>query len=430
MLKNYLTVAVRSLRKNKVYSSVNLVGLAVGMASCILIFMLVWHEWSFDRFHENVDDIYRTVLAYDKVDGERGYQAMMTPTFTESFRESFPSIERATPYVAGGIDLEVGDDTHRQRLAEVHSDFFSLFSFPLLVGDKETILDDPASMVISSEMAMKFFDLDAEDINRAMGKAVTISRQGEAYNFTVSGIVEVFPVNSSHSFDAAISFENYGNIRLGGNNWGGRVSTYVQLSEGISNESLGTALQSFARTEFASYVSDMQQATYMAMGDNAYTFVLQPLNEMHLTPDIWVSYETAPHNPTYSYILGGIGLLILLIACINFMTLSVGQSTRRAREVGMRKALGAYRGQLMKQYWGESLIMTAISLILGIVLAVLVLPHFNFITGNELSFSALPPQIVAASILILIVVVGLIAGGYPSMVLSKFQAAAVLKGDI
>ncbi|TDI72300.1 MAG: ABC transporter permease [Bacteroidetes bacterium] len=428
MLKNYLKVAIRSLRKQKVYSFVNVFGLAVGMASCILIFMLVWHEWSYDRFHENADNIYRTYLEYKSPDGAVSVQAMMTPGFTESITGTFPSIEKATQFVTSGQDLQVGESFFRRRLAEVSTDFFQMFSFPLVLGDVESSLDAPESMIITKESAGIMFGLEPGNETAAMGKVVSVTRNEITYDFTVVGIVDDFPNNSSIAFDVAISFENYSNIRLGGNNFGGRVSTYIQLPVETSGQDMEAMARTWVDTEFQSYITALRSNGALANGDNAYALRFQPLAAMHLNPDVWVPYEVQPHNPMYSLILSGIGLLILLIACINFMTLSVGQSTGRAREVGMRKVLGAYKGQLMKQYWGESFVITAISLVVGVVLAVLILPLFNVLTGNALSFSSISPVLAIGAVVGLILVVGFVAGGYPALVLSSFQPTAVLKG--
>lgn len=428
MLTNYLKVALRSLRKQKVYSLVNVFGLAVGMASCVLILMLVWHEWSFDRFHDNADSIYRTYLEYKNPDGELNYQAMMTPTFTESLSESFPVIREASPFVASQQDLQVGEDFFRQRLAEVDTDFFEMFSFPLIAGDATSSLDVRTSMVVTEELAGTMFNLEQGRESEAVGRVVSITRNDITYDFTVEGVVQNFPNNSSIVFDAAISFENYENIRLGGNNWGGRVSTYIQIEEGVSGAEMESSLRSWADTEFGSYVDDLRQNSRLIEAENAYALRLQPLTEMHSDPDVWVPYEVQAHNPLYSIVLASIGLLILLIACINFMTLSLGQSTGRAREVGMRKVLGAFKGQLMKQYWGESFVLTGISLVFGLAIAALVLPLFNNLTGYELRLSTLSPLLIIGGSVGLLLIVGLIAGGYPALILSRFQPAFVLKG--
>lgn len=425
MLRNYLVTALRAFRRRPVYAIVNVVGLALGMAACVLIMTLVHFEWQFDRYHENADRIYKTNFRYVAPDGTPGYQLMMTPDFTPPFKEAFPAVERATRLVQNAMDIRAGDDVYRRMMAEVDHDFFRMFSVPLVAGDVERVLLSPDDMVISRSTAEAWYG----SADAALGSSTNISRGELSRDFTVVGVFEDFPAWSSIVFDVAVSFENYDEIRLGGNNWGGRTSTYVLLAEGTHARAFEAGLGPYTDTAFAEYIEDMRGAARMAMHDGAYALELQPLAAVHRSPDVGVNYERAVHNPLYSWILGGIGLLILLIACINFMTLSVGQSATRAHEVGIRKALGADRAQLMKQYLGESMVLVGGALLTGLVLAVVLQPWFNNLTGKELSILGLSPSLLALGMLTLLATVGLVAGGYPAMVLSRFQPARVLKGE-
>ena len=430
MLKNYITVALRALRRNTTYTFVNVVGLALGMTCCALIMILVYHEWSFDRFHENGDSIYRTYFQWETPSGDLQYQAMMTPEFTETFRTEFSGIERATPYVSGNQNLEIGDEVRSYQVAEVHNDFFSMFSFPLLAGNINSVLLSPDEMAISSEVAASVFGVGPSNWESVLGKTISISREENTYDFSVAGVFETIPANSSLTLDIAISFENYERLRLGGNNWGGRVSTYAQLTNPEAAASILEASTPFVEREYGQYIEALWGADQLAEGSDKYGFHLQPLYEVHSDVDVWHPYEAAAHDPTYSYILSGIGLLILLIACINFMTLSVGQSAGRAREVGVRKVLGAHRSQLMKQYFGESTILALIALLVGSVVTVLALPWFGNLAGVELSLSELSPELILVAFASLVLIVGLVAGGYPAIVLAGFQPSRVLKGDV
>jgi putative ABC transport system permease protein len=430
MLRNYLNIALRNLRKHPLYTTINVSGLAVGMACCLLIFMLVRHEWSYDRFHANADRIYRTTIEYVAPDGEVNYQNMMFPDFTPLLEDEFPAIEQATRFVQGSQDFQVGNDFYRQLMVEVDPDFFTMFTFPLRAGDPGSALDDPSGMVITEEVATAFFGVRDGSYSDALGETVSITREDQTYDFIVTGVAANPPNNSSLDFEVAISFENYDNIYLGGNNWGGRTSTYVLLPPEQDPAELEEALVPFVDTQFADYQEGLRNNNYLAEGDDAFQMHLQPLAELHLSPDVWAPYEASPHNPLYSYILAGIGLLVLLIACINFMTLSVGRSTERAREVGMRKALGANRGQLARQFWGEALVLTGAALGIGVVLALGALPFFNDLTGQALSLTTFYWYEVAGGIGALLVVVGAVAGGYPAWILSRFQPATVLKGEV
>lgn len=428
MLRNYLKIALRSLKRHKAYTFINVSGFAVGMACCLLIFMLVRHEWSYDRFHANTDRIYRTTIEYFDPDGEQNYQNMMFPDFTPVLADEFTAIESATRYVQGNQDLRVGDDIFRQEMVEVDAPFFEMFSFPMLAGDPATALEDPSSAVITQETAQTFFDTPADRPEQALGKRISLTRNEVQYDFTVSGVVANLPNNSSLQFDVAISFENYDNIRLGGNNWGGRTSTYVLLAENQDPAALEAALVPFVNVQFTGYIEALRSNELLAAGDEAFQMHLQPLSMLHQQPDVWVPYEEAPHEPLYSFVLGGIGLLILLIACINFMTLSVGLSESRAREVGMRKVLGAQRAQLMRQFWGEALVLTCLGLLLGLILAFAALPWFNQLTGQNLSLLSFNWYEPVLALLVLVIVVGVVAGGYPSVLLSGYQPVRVLKG--
>ncbi len=425
MFRNYLVTALRAFRRRPVYAIVNVVGLALGMAACVLILTLVHFEWRFDRYHGNADRIYKTNFRYLTPDGTPEYQRMMTPEFTPAFKEAFPAIERATRLVQNSMDIRTGNETYRRMMAEVDHDFFRMFTVPMLAGNAEQALLNPEDMVISRSTAEAWYG----SAEAAVGQSTNISRGELNKDFTVVGVFEDFPAWSSIAFDVAVSFENYGDIQLGGNNWGGRTSTYILLAEGTDAAAFEAGLAPHVDTAFAEYVEAMRGASRMATYDGAYALELQPLAAVHRSPDVGVSYERAVHNPLYSWILGGIGLLILLIACINFMTLSVGQSATRAHEVGIRKALGADRSQLMKQYLGESMVLAGGALLIGLALAVLLQPWFNTLTGKELSILGLSPVLLVLGILALLATVGLVAGGYPAVVLSRFQPARVLKGE-
>ena len=427
MLRNYLKIALRSLKRNKAYAFINVFGFAVGIASCLLIFMLVRHEWSYDRFHEHTDRIYRTSIKYAAPNGDISYQNMMFPDFTPQLESEFPAIEMATRYVQGSQDLRVDDQIFRQTMVEVDAAFFDIFSFPFLAGDPSTALANPNGMVITTDVARVFFQLE-RDFEQALGRRVSLTRNEVTYDFLITGVSEPPPNNSSLQYEVAISFENYDNIYLGGNNWGGRTSTYVLLAEDQEASVLETALIPFVDTQFSSYIEALQDNSSLATSDDAFRMQLQPLHQLHQQPEVWVPYEVDPHNPLYSYVLGGIGLLILLIACINFMTLSIGLSESRAREVGMRKVLGAQRVQLIQQFWGEALILTALGIFIGLILALGSLPLFNQLIGENLTLSSFRFIELFVAVLVLLIVVGLVAGGYPSFLLSGFKPIAVLKG--
>ncbi len=451
MLRNYFRVALRSFSRSPLHTVIHVTGLAAGMAVCILIVALVHHEWRFDRYHEASDRIFRTWLAYEAPDGTPGVQAMMPPDFTPSLQDTYPDITHATRLVQNTADLHVASNIHRTMLAEVDPDFFDMFSVDIVAGGaareagsaareaggQPQLLTAPEQIVVSRSTATAWYG-SAED---AIGGIATIRREDFERDFEVVAVFEDFPAWSSIAFDAAISFENYDPIQLGGNNWGGRTSTYVRLADGAGPAALEERFHSFTSTFFGEYIADMQEAGYLArvgtIGDAVrgasagapYALRLQPLPELHRTPDVWAPYERSIHNPLYSWILGGIGLVILGIACINFMTLSVARSAVRAREVGVRKVLGADRWSIMRQYWGEALLLSLVSLGAGLLLARALQPLFGQLAGVDISVFGLPPALTISGIVLLVLVVGGLAGAYPAAILSAFEPARVLKGD-
>ena len=430
MLKNYLKVAFRSLRKQLGYTVINVGGLALGMACCLLILLLVRHEWSYDAFHANGDQLQRVLIREVAPDGTVGYHDKMPPTMAAEVQAAFPQVERVTQFVGGAVLLKRGTEALEANAYLADSTLFELFTFPFLAGDPASALDEPDGAVLTEETAQRYFG--PMDPNDVLGRMMTVEANGDAVEVTVMGVAENVPSNSSLDFDLVLSFRQYqnGTLYLGGNDWGGRSSLYLQLPLGVKPVAFERSLAPFTATTFGERIAERREQGYIAAGDAAFTLVLQPLHQVHLNPELGVSYERAPYSPAYGYILGGIALLILLIACINFITLSLGRSTARAKEVGMRKAIGARRGQVARQFWGESLLLSGLAFALGLGLAWLALPGFNALTEQQLGFGLLGEPVMLLMVVGLFVVVGLVAGGYPALVLSRFQPSAVLKGQI
>ncbi len=433
MFRNYVKIALRNLGKHKGYTFINVFGLALGIACCLLILMLVRHEFSYDAFHENGDRIYRVVIQETAPDGEVSMQQLIDPPVPPAMDSAFAGIEASTRLIGGSLHVQRGDESFSEVVYMVDSTFFGLFSFPLLAGRSTTALDEMQDMVITERTARKFFDDTA--YSNVIGEQVAIKQGANTFEFIVSGVTTDPPVNSSLQFDILIPFENYnyegsGRLYLGGNAWGGRNTHYVLLAPAQDPDALEAALPSFTRVALADRIESRRGAEYIAEGDDAFRLILQPLSDLHLNPDIGAYYEENTHNPTYSYVLMGIGLLVLLIACINFITLSLGRSTSRAREVGMRKVLGARRIQLMKQFWGEALLLTTAGLLIGLVVVGLALPEFNLLTGKELTLLGSTGWAAVLGLAAIIGLVAVAAGAYPAAVLSGFQPVEVLKGDV
>ncbi len=435
MLRNYFKIALRNLVKHKGYTFINVFGLALGITCCLLIAMLVHHEFSFDVFHENGDRIYRVIIHETTPEGEPSTHQLMPPPLAPAMDSAFAAVEKSTRLIGGHLHVQRGADSFSEHVYMVDSTYLDVFSFPLLAGRAETALDEIQDMVITSSTARKYFGVDETRYDRVVGEQIAIKQGESTFDFIVSAVAKDPPAASSHQFDILIPFENYnyegsGRIFLGGNDWGGKNTQYVLLNAGQDARMLEAALPPFTKVAFADRIEARRGAAYIADGDDAFVLKLQPLRNLHLNPEIGAAYEENTHNPTYSYVLMGIGLLVLLIACINFITLSLGRSTSRAREVGMRKVLGAHRAQLMNQFWGEALLLTVVALVIGLLLVRIILPQFNALTGNELALTGSTGWMTGVALTMLIAVVAVASGIYPAAVLSAFKPVDVLKGDV
>ena len=414
MFKNYLKIALRNLGKQKAHAFINIFGLAVGVACCLLIMLYVQHEWSYDRFHSDADRLYRA-WGREVYDEDEVFFYTITPiVLAPTLETTFPEVE-ATVRVNPFSDLvQRGDDSFTERIHMVDPNFFEVFDFPLQQGDPQTVLTNTNSIVLTPEIAGKYFGDDDP-----MGQTLAIHVNDAYQSFVVRGIAEAPPTHSSIQFEMlvphALTQQLYGpNAHQSWTNIFGE--TYVLLREGTT----GPALE-------AKMPTMLQQALGEHYGTYEHTIGLQPITDIHLNPEMPTGIEPTS-DPAYSYILGAIALFVLLIACINFMTLSIGRSADRAREVGVRKAIGAARRQVMVQFWGEALLMTALSLALGVVLAEVLLPLFNDLSGQELALTLNGPVVLV--LLGLLVLIGFAAGSYPAAVLSNFRPTEVLKGQI
>lgn len=414
MLKSYIIIALRNLRKDRVYSFINIFGLAVGIASCLLIMLFVSHERSFDRFHEKSDRIYRAWGKEDYGEGRTFFYTMTPIPLGPTLAESIPEVEafvRVDPY-----SNLVGRTPNRftEQMHFVDPDFFSVFDFKLLHGDSKTALAQPGRVVLTPEIAEKYFPE-----SDPMGAVLPIEIDGNVIEFIVSGVAEPPPAASSIQYDMLLPYENAMAIYSPNaqQSWFNiSAETYVLLGAGADVSAVETKLPDMIRT---------------VMGDDykedAYIVGLQPITDIHLNQDFPVGIEPTS-DPAYSFILGAAALLVLLIASINFVMLSIGQSTRRAREVGLRKVLGAPRRQVMQQFWSEAAVLVMFSVLLGLAAAYVALPAFNDLAGRDLVLDFGGGT--AAFLLVIILLIGFAAGSYPALVLSRFQPAAVLKSRL
>ena len=415
MIKNFLKIAVRNLSKNKAFSFINIFGLAIGIAACLVIMLFVFYEKSFDAMHSK--NIYRLdeVQKFEGMVQPQNVALSMYP-MGPTLVSDFPEIRNFTRVrQANKLDLTYGDKRiFFPSILYVDSTFLHLFDFEVLKGDRKTILEKPNSIALTEESAKNLFG--NED---PIGKTVT-KYVGDTIRFTVTGIMKNAPQNSHLQFDGLASFSTIAGPR-NMENWGGNwLVTYLELEKGTNVAEL--------ERKFPAYLKK-----YMARNEGwkFYTLFLQRLSAVHdssadITHD-YVNYKK--FDKRYTYIFSVIAIIILVIACINFMNLSTARSADRAKEVGIRKTIGAERLQLARQFLGESVLLSLIALVIAIVIVKLSLPAISDLSQRELDL-----PLTNFPLLLLIVgatvIVGLLAGLYPAGYLSSFQPIRVLKGSI
>lgn len=413
MLKNYLRISFVNLRKHKAFSFINIFGLSIGIACCILITAYVFHELTYDKFHDKAYRIYR--LRCDlKISGDHLNLPKSSPPMANYLVTNYPEVLNAVRIRGlGKMPVQYRDNLHYEnRLFFADHSIFEVFTFPMIKGDPQTVLKTAYSVVITEDMAKKYFG--EED---PIGKVLKINNQ---YDFTVTGIVNNVPKNSHFAFDMLCSFETYAqeNKRdmqnwLSINNY-----TYILLQEGHDYKQL--------EQKFPEMIDkNAGQILKYVKGEMAVS--LQPLTSIHLHSNL-MQEVSGNSNIAYVYIFSAIALFILAIACINFMNLSTARSANRAKEVSLRKVLGADRGRIIRQFLSESIFFSLISLALALLLVDLALPLFRSLSGIDLSINYINNPWLIPSLIGLAVLVGLVAGSYPAFFLSAFQPARVMKG--
>lgn len=408
MLSNHLRIALRNLLKNKLYSFLNITGLSIGLAGGILVMLWVSHEWSFNRFHRNLDNIH--VLLQNQTQGGVTYtfQSMPGP-LAAALRTEFPEVEWATRSSwSSKYLMSVGEKKTYEKGLYVEPDFFNIFQFPVLSGNPVTALREKDAIIITQRTAEKFFG--QED---PMGKIIRVENE---LDLKVAAVIKDIPFNSTLRFDVIMPFSiieknnlDHINTSWGNNSW----QTFVSLHPKTDLAALNAKLENFIQTK-------NPEAIAHAM---AY-----PLKEQHLRGQF---KDGKPNGGRIQVMtmLGIVGLFVLLIACVNFMNLATARSAGRAREVGVRKVVGAGRGLIIGQFLTEAMVMTFLALILSIAWVKMLLPGFNRMAEKELSLGWQDWQI-WSSILALGLLTGLIAGSYPATFLSKFKPALALKGNV
>ncbi len=409
MLKSYLKAAWRNILRYKSYSTINLGGLAISISAFYLLLTYATDEFSYDKFHNDVDRIYRIT---NKIRTTGMQTAMSANPWGPQLVKDYPEVEAYTRCSFYFFDVPVmkGEEIiFEDEMLLVDSTFFDVFDFKLLAGDRRTVLDEMSDVVITEELAFKYFDDPSP-----LGKTIRVSLNGRFRNYQVSGVVENPPSNShlkfTMLFNMNINFEIYGNDP--DNWWRHNGFTYLKLSEGTSHEQV--------IEYFPTFFEKHSGPEFVERFDPS----LQPITDIHLHSDLFG--EIAPNgNITYVRIALFMSFFILLIGCVNYVNLSTALSIKRAKEVGARKVLGAFRKQLVLQFLVESMVVSLLSIIACLVILYLVQPLFNNLADKEIVFDVLSDGIKLVGIGVM---VGIISGLYPALVLSKFEPIKIIKG--
>jgi len=423
MFKNYLKIAFRNLAKYRVISFINLFGLTVGLTCCLLILTYILHEESYDKYNSKAGRIYRVTRSFNNKDGIVSlHLGAVAPPFGPLLQNDFPDIEKITRLLpAGTTPIRYEEKLfNEENVFFADNNLFSMFDVPIIRGDRTNALSDPFTVVMTNEVARKYFG-DADPINKVV-------RLDNRYNFRVSGIIAPMPGNSHFHANFMISFNTLKDSAIYGeqalmNNWGNNsFFTYLLFPEKYPAKSLEARFPAFIDRHMPYNKKDptSQPSKYTKL-------YVQNLTDIHLHGHTDEEIETNGDSSRVT-IFGAIALFILLIACINYMNLSTARSTLRAKEIGIRKVSGAQRHEIIAQFLSESVLISWLAIILASGLTLLLLPWLNGLTGLHLSALVLLKASVLIPLILTPFVVGVISGIYPALFLSSFQPVKVLKG--
>ena len=429
MLSNYIKIVFRNISKQKFHSFVNITGLTVGLTTALLIIMFIVDEFSYDSFHEHADDIYRVHLNA-RISGQEMNSCYTSAPLAGGFVREIPEVEDACR-IAVWSDMSVQYEDRgytENKVLFADSNYFDFFSFRLIQGDPKTVLKDPNTIVMTESAANKYFGYMGPEDNTAIGKMLLIGTNKDVY--AVTGICEKPPSNSHFHYSLIISLESweYSRSTLWASN---QLNTYVRLSEQSNWQQVQEKFPDLVKKYIGPLVPHILGISFEEFIEQGggYGYYLQPLLDIHLNPETSQELEPAGNIKTI-YILASIVILIIVIACINFMNLSTATFTRRAKEVGVRKTIGAVNQNLVVQFLNEAVFLTLVSMILAIIITTVILPQFNFLSGKQLSAGILYTFPYLAGMLLLAIMVGFLSGSYPAFYLTSFKPIEVMRGQI
>ncbi len=421
MIRNYIKTAYRSLLKNKGFTFLNVFGLSVGLATCLLIVFYVVDELSYDKYNAKSDRIYRVTIDA-KLNGNGGIYATSEEPLLAALKGTFPQIAASTRLIdVNGLFTSPqkfyvrkgAGDIQEKKVVFTESSIFNVFTLPMVDGSPAGSLDAPNTAVITESTAKKYFN--KVDV---VGQILTFN---DTSAFKVTGVIKDIPAQSHFNYDFFLSFSSRPESHDHGWGYSG-LHNYLVLKPGANISNLQTAIASIE-------IKHSFSPSAWVTGGNHLKVILKPLTDIHLRDES--QFELSPGGSIqYVYIFSVIAIFILLIACVNFMNLSTARSSNRAKEVGVRKVLGSARKYLIAQFLTESVLVTLVSAIIAVFLALALLSLFNQMAGKQLAFTASNLRWLLPSLLVIVLVVGFLAGSYPAFYLSAFQPIDVLKGKI
>ncbi|HEY3406504.1 MAG TPA: ABC transporter permease [Ohtaekwangia sp.] len=427
MFKNYFKVAIRNILKYKFFSAINILGMTIGITACMLIVLYVSDELSYDKFHSKAEQMYRVNLNA-RLGGQDVNTATTCPIMSSTLVADIPEIEEATrfasPFNSDQAPVKYGDLAFIQdKVFAVDSNFFEFFSYKLLEGDVKTALKEPNTVVLTRDVAKKYFGNEP-----AIGKLITLG--GDNETFKVTGIAENAPTNSHITFQVLVSASSFDYLKR--TEWlNNNLYTYFTLNKNASIDAVQKKFVAMAEKYVGPELEKLMGVDLKQLhtSGSAFGYGSIKVTDIHLRSTTRDEAE-AGGNLMYVYLLAGVGIFIIIIACINFMNLATARSAGRAKEVGLRKTLGSLRGQLIGQFLAESVWYSIITVILAAGACYLLLPYFNLLAGKQLTMDVFTSPVFLAAILILILFVGLASGSYPAFYLTAFNPVEVLKGKV
>jgi putative ABC transport system permease protein len=423
MLRNYLKIAVRNILKYKFFSAINILGMTIGLTACILIIMYVTDELSYDRFHAKADRMYQVGL-HGKIAGQDIRTANTCPPLARALVDEIPDVESSTRIAEfwGSVVKYEDKAFTEERVYYADSNFFKFFSFDLISGDPKTVLQEPKSVVLTQDMANKYFGDEP-----ALGKFIII---GDTVTYKVTGISANCPTNSHFLYNMLVSSSSA--ERLQGDIWlNNYLYTYFLLNEHGSLENVESKLGDLVQKYVGPEIEKFMGISFAQMKEQGgvYGFFPTKITDIHLRSTTRDGIEPSG-NLTYVYFFAAIALFIIIIACINFMNLATARSAGRAKEVGLRKALGSLRLQMIAQFLSESILYSAGAVVLSVAISYLLLPVFNELSGKHLDMHILARPEFVVGLILLVMFVGVVSGSYPAFYLTSFNPVDVLKGKV